>query len=182
MLHGMWLPLIALSLSPAHGITQVQGGPILELGAGLDMGGSPVQARGGAHLSALWWTGTYDDAYAFGRHWAVGPTLRVDVHPDALGLAPMLEVRRGLDIFIAGLHAFVAGGAVSAVPLGSDVAPPLGWTGRGGFGAKLRRHRYWGATLRLEAGVDGVGDQISFAGGVMLGVGFSRPARQMIAL
>lgn len=180
-------PMIACLLSlwlaaaPAHAITGIENGPLLELGAGLGVTGSPVQAAVGGQFSAGWWVGTYDTAYAFGRYWAVVSTTRIDALPatGTWSLAPMLEVRRGIDIFVANPAFFVGGGPVLALPVGNDGATALGATGRTGLAFKLRRSRFWGLTFRVEGGVDAIGGRIQPAGGVLLGGGFARPARPM---
>jgi hypothetical protein len=76
--------------------------------------------------------------------------------------------------------AFVIGGGPQlALPVGSSGPVAVGGTARTGLAFKLRRSRFWGFTLRAEVGVDIQGDQLAPAGGLMLGGGFSRPARSM---
>jgi hypothetical protein len=179
------LPLLMtlwLASTPAHAITGIEKGPLLELGAGLGVTGQPTQPALGVHASIGWWAGTYDTAYAFGRYWALVSTTRLDALPAAgtWSLAPMLEVRRGIDIFVANPAFFVSGGPVLSIPVGPSAAgDPLGATGRTGLAFKLRRSRFWGLTLRVEAGVDVVSSTVRPAGGVMVGGGFARPARKM---
>jgi hypothetical protein len=168
----MSILLVLLSAVPADALTSRQGGPSLDVAAGLGLRGSPaLLPSAGGMVSAGWWTGTYDDQYAFGRYWWVGPTVRVDWHPDALGLAPMLELRRGLELFVAGVAPFLAVGP--ALAFAED--PTVGLTARTGLNVKLRRTRYLGLTLRLEGGVD-VADRVGFGGGALLGVAFARPS------
>ncbi len=167
--------LLLLSTRPAAALSGPQAGPSLDLAAGLGLSGAPVRAGLGAQLSAGWWFGTYDDAYAIGKYWWIGPTGRVDVQGGRIAIAPMLEVRRGIEVIVAGLNLFAAGGVVQTL---ADPAPPLGGTGRLGLMGKFRRHRYWGLTLRLEGGVDVIGSQVSPAFGTLLGVAFARPSKQ----
>lgn len=175
----MLVLLLALH-APAQALTSHQGGPALDLAAGLGMGGRPLKPAVGGQLSLGWWAGTYDDQYAFGRYWWIGPTARVDWNPDALAITPMLELRRGLELFVAGVAPFLAGGVTLSIPA-EGAAPPLGWTARGGVQLKLRRTRFFGLSLRLEGGADGVGDAVGFAGGALLGVSWARPARAITA-
>lgn len=166
----MWLSLW-LSLSPALALTSKQGGPSFDLAAGLGLRGAPVHPAVGGQLSLGWWTGVYDDQYAFGRYWWIGTTVRADWRPDTFGLTPMLEIRRGLELIVVGVAPFVAGGLT--VDPGGDT---LGATGRAGVELKFRRSRYWGLSLRLEAGADVVDSTVGFAGGALIGVSFARPS------
>jgi hypothetical protein len=166
------LPLAFLSCT-ASALTSHQSGPLLDLGAGIGLRDTPIAPSFAGELSFGWWLGLYDDQYAFGRYWAVVGTGRFDAG-DGLALTPTLEVRRGLDLIVAGLYGGLSGGAV--LDLGGD-SP--GWTARGSIGAKLRRSRFLGLTLRLEAGVDGREGELGFAGGALLGVGFARPAHRI---
>ncbi|HHO53482.1 MAG TPA: hypothetical protein ENK18_22075 [Deltaproteobacteria bacterium] len=167
--------LLLLCTTPASALSSRQAGPALDLAAGLGLSGAPVRAALGGQLSAGWWFGTYDDAYALGRYWWIGPTGRVDLHGERIAIASMLEIRRGLDVIVAGLNLFVAGGVVSTL---AEPAPPLGYTGRAGLMARYRFHRYWGLTLRLEGGADLIDARISPAIGILLGVAFARPSKQ----
>lgn len=171
--------LIATSL-PAHALTSHQSGPTLDLGAGLGLRGAPLQPAVGGDLCLGWWAGTFDDQFSFGRYWQVQAVGRVDWHPDALGLTPMLEVRRGLDIIVAGLSWGVGGGAVLVLPTEGD-APPVGFTGRASVVGKFRRTRFLALTARLEAGADVVAGTPSFGGGFLVGVSFMRPAHRIEA-
>lgn len=163
--------ILWLSLSPALALTSQQGGPAFDLAVGLGLRGAPVRPALGGQLSVGWWTGVYDDQYAFGRYWWVGPTVRADWRPDGFGLSPMLEIRRGLELIVVGVAPFLAGGLT--IDPDQEV---LGFTGRGGVQLKFRRTRYWGISLRVEAGVDVVDSAVGFAGGVLLGPSFARPA------
>ncbi len=174
----MWF-LWSLAASPALALTAVQNGPGVDLAAGLGLGGRPVGAHVGAQLSLGWWSGTYDDQYAFGRYWWVGPTGRVDWREDALRVAPLLEVRRGIELIVVGLSVGAAGGPLIRVD-GVEDATDVGWTARALGQVKLRRSRFWGFSLRLEAGVDGFGDQVGFTGAVLLGGSFARPAHAIL--
>ncbi len=170
-----------LFLAPAHAITGPQSGPLVELGAGVGVTGRPVQGAVGGHLSLGWWHGVYDDAYAFGRYWALVSTTRIDALPPSgvWSLAPMLELRRGIDIFVANPAFVLGGGPRLALPVGTDGPVGVGGTARAGLAFKLRRSRFWGFTLRAEVGADVEGGQVAPAGGLLLGGGFARPARKM---
>jgi len=174
----MHLMLLLLTADPAHAITQTQAGPYVELGIGGGGGGTPVVGRVGGHGSVGLWRGTYDDAYSFGRYWSLGLTTRVDVDLTSTtpSLAPMLEIRRGLDVFVANVAPFVAGGPLVVLP---ETGAALGGTARGGIALKWRRHRFWGMTVRAEGGIDALAGQIEPTFSVCIGAGFARPARQM---
>lgn len=174
VLRGAMLVLAAsLAVPSAHALQRRQAGPTLELGVGPAMAARPVGFAGAGQLSLGWWVGPYDDDYALGRFWAVAVTGRVDVLPrdGSLRVAPLLEIRRGMDLIVLAPHAFVAGGPV----LTGDT---LGWTARAGGGLKFRRTKTFGFTGRLEAGMDGVGAALSPVVGLTLGVGWSTPAKK----
>ena len=90
-------------------------------------------------------------------------------------VTPMLEVRRGVELFVAGVAPSVGVGPT----IGFDGA--VGVTARAGLNVKLRRTRVTGISLRLEAGADFVDDDppVGFAGGVLLGVAWMRPAHAL---
>lgn len=172
------LLLAALLSAPAHAITQKQVGPYVELGLG--GGGArsgPLQGSVGGHLSTGLWAGTYDDAYAFGRYWALGLTGRGSylISSGALEVAPMLELRRGLDVFVANPAPFLAVGPALVI----DDGAALGLTARGGLALKWRKHRFWGITFRFEGGVDVFDSAVSPTFGLFVGGGFARPSREM---
>lgn len=170
-----------LLLAPAHAITRSQSGPIVEAGVGASITQAPVRPALAGQLSLGWWRGTYDDAYAFGRYWALVQTTRIDALATSgvWTLAPMLELRRGIDIFVANPAGFLAVGPVLALPVAVQGEPAVGVTARGGLDFKWRRSRFWGLTVRLEGGVDVLSDRVSPAAGLLLGGGFARPARPM---
>jgi len=174
MLPLLWLLTLA---APAHALTQKQAGPYVELGVGGGAAGSPLVGQAGGHLSVGLWGGTYDDAYSFGRYWSIGLANRVDYAPGpgVPRIAPMLEVRRGLDVFVANTSPFLAGGPLLVV--GDEVV--TGATARGGLSVKWRRSRFWGVTFRFEGGADFVADTIAPTFGLYIGGGFARPARPM---
>jgi hypothetical protein len=172
------LPVLLACLLPAHALTSHQTGPSLDLGAGLGLRGAPLRPAVGGDLALGWWLGTFDDQFAFGRYWLLQGVGRVDWRPDALALTPMLELRRGVDILVAGLSWGLGGGAVLVFPTDTE-APPPGWTARASMAGRFRRTRALSLTLRLEAGADVVGGTPSFAGGTLLGASFLRPARNI---
>ncbi|MEZ4322136.1 MAG: hypothetical protein R3F61_31985 [Myxococcota bacterium] len=164
-----------LACSDAHALQRIQSGPTLELGVGPALGGAPARFAVGGQLSAGWWVGPYDDDYALGRFWAVAVTGRVDLETatGAIRVAPLLELRRGMDLFVVAPHFFVAAGPVLTVTERSAT----GVTGRVGGGLKLRRTRKLGITARLGGGVDYVAQRLSPAVGLTFGVGWSSPVR-----
>lgn len=171
----MFLLLLVLTLAhPAHALTSRQSGPYGEVAAGLGLGDRPLHAGLGWEVGAGWWRGRYDDAYAIGRYWSGGVTLRQDWITGALRTSPLIELRRGTDLIVAGWWAFLAGGPLVATAEDTGAAT-VGGTARTGIGAEFRRTRYLGITLRLEGGVDYVGRRIGGTGAALLGFQFSRP-------
>ncbi|MBT3224528.1 MAG: hypothetical protein HN348_36130 [Proteobacteria bacterium] len=167
----MQILVLALFLAltpPAHALAEPKSGPYVDLGVGLGAGDAPFAAGLGWQAGFGWWVGPYDRSYAFGRFWSIGATLRQDWIKNSLHTAPLLEVRRGMDLFVAGGHIFFAGGPTV---VGKSVGP----TARVGIGAKFRRHRFWGLTLRLEGGASYVDKVPSGQMGVLLGGSFARP-------
>lgn len=165
---------LLLSTALGNGLSSHRIGLSLDAGVGGNIDTARVQpaVAGLAHIGL--WTGKYDDAYSLGRYWSAGPTLRVDWRPDALRLAPMLEVRRGVDILLLGGHLFIAGGALSFHPE-EGPASPIGWTARTGLGVKLRRHAHWGWIGRFEVGLDQLDGQTAATLALIVGGSFARP-------
>ncbi len=173
---------IALSTSANAQFAENMSGPYLDVAGGLGMGDAPMAAGPGWMGGFGWWFGRYDSAYAIGRYTSIGVNVRQDLlhlggakgsPPQAMRTAPLLELRKGNDLIVAGVSGFLAGGPL-LTSVGNSTS--LDYTARGGVGAEFRRHRYWGLTLRLEGGVD-IGDQVSGVFSTLLGVQFSRPAR-----
>jgi hypothetical protein len=155
-------------------------GPYVDVAGGLGMGDAPMAAGPGWMGAAGWWFGRYDEAYAIGRYISIGATVRQDwVHLSqksaTVRTAPMLELRRGNDLIVAGLSGFVAGGPVIVQTARQRT---VNYTARAGIGAEFRRHRFWGLTLRLEGGAD-IGDGVSGVFSTLIGGQFSRPARSV---
>jgi hypothetical protein len=165
--------LLALAVAPSLALQRPQSGPTIELGVGPAMGARPAGFAAAGQLSLGWWFGPYDDDYALGRFWAVAATGRIDVvtRDGSVRLAPMLEIRRGMDLFVLAPHGFIAAG-----PLLADGG--VGVTARAGGGLKFRRTRKLGFTGRLEAGVDYLAGSYSPVVGLTLGGGWSSPVGQ----
>lgn len=163
-----------LASSDALALQQVQSGPTLELGVGPALGGAPARFQVAGQVSAGWWVGPYDDEYALGRFWAVVATGRFDFEPASGGLrvTPLLELRRGMDLFVVAPHFFVAGGPVLDVTGGA----PVGIAGRVGGGVKLRRTKRTGIIARLGGGVDYTAGTVAASVTLTFGVGWSSPA------
>lgn len=171
------MPLLTVwTLAAAHAFTEPQTGGRVEAGVGLGLSGAPVRPAFGGHLHLGWFSGKFDPDFALGRYWEFGVTGRIDTRFDGSArLAPMVEVRRGTDLVVAGVAPFLAAGPL--VVTGDDAA--VGWTARAGVGIAYRAHRFRSVMLRLEAGADVVAGRPSFAGGVLLGVAFGRPFRDL---
>ena len=182
------LTLIVLATAAHAQFAEKMTGPYVDVAGGLALADAPIAAGPGWMGGLGWWFGRYDEAYAIGRYVSIGATLRQDwVHlakprGPTVRTAPLLELRKGNDLIVGGVSAFVAGGPVFvASPTGpgdKDAGFDLDYTARAGVGAEFRRHRFWGLTLRLEGGAD-IGDQVSGQFSVLLGVQFSRPAGEV---
>lgn len=171
----MLLLAALLAALPAHALQSRQSGPMLELGVGPAMAARPVGFAGAGQLSLGWWVGPYDDEYALGRFWALVVTGRIDALPrdGSVRIAPLLELRRGVDLFVLAPHGFVAAGPLIVADGGA-----LGATGRVGGGLKFRRSKTLGFTGRLEAGADWVGGVVSPVVALTLGGGWSKPVKK----
>jgi hypothetical protein len=164
--------LLALVPLTAAALTTHLSAVGVDVTGGLGVQAPPVRATGGGVVALGWFRGQFDDQFSFGRYWWVGPTGRVDVGIDGWRVTPMVELRRGLDLLVAGVSYGVAGGAV-VTPEGT------GWTARGVGIGRFRRTRALSFTSRLEAGVDGVGGAVGFAGGLTVGVTLASPLRAL---
>jgi len=163
-----------LAGSDALAIQRPQSGPVLELGVGPGLGGAPAGFALAGQFSAGWWAGPYDEDYALGRFWSVLATGRVDwmSGSGALRVAPLVELRHGMDLFVVAPYYFAAAGPVLDLAGGAT-----GGTLRVGGGIKLRRSRTVGLTARLGGGADYVDGALSASVGFTLGIGFSAPVR-----
>jgi len=168
---AMLLALMSL-FTPAAALTSNQAGPSFDLAAGLGLGGGSINARGAGQLSVGGWAGRYDDSFAIGRYWWFGATGRADWRPGLFIAAPLAEIRRGVDVIVAGAYWGAALGPVLAVGSGPT---STGLAARAVGGAKFRRTRYFSFTARIEAGADLFAGRPTFAGAVLLGVAFARP-------
>ena len=167
----MWLLALLLG-TRALALTDDRSGVSVDLAVGGSVAAPPVSGAGSAYASVGWWDGVYDHSYAIGRYWSANLGARVDLATEgAPAVAPAVEVRRGIDLVVAGWYfGFAAGPALTP---GRPNA--LGAGARATFGAEFRRTRFWGLTLRAEAGADARGGRVRPAGALLLGAQFSRP-------
>jgi hypothetical protein len=84
---------------------------------------------------------------------------------DTLRSAPMVELRRGTDLIVAGVGPSLAGGAVWDL----GVEPPRGWAARGGVQLKHRLYRFTHAGLWIEGGIDVAARQAQLTAALLLG-------------
>jgi hypothetical protein len=164
--------MVVLSLllaGPAWALQTTRSGPLLELAAGGGVAGA--RATGTGQLTMGWWRGRYDDEYALGRFSALLLTTRADLGRDALRVAPMLEARRSVDLFVVAPWI-----GLSAGPL--VVQDEVGVSMRAAGGLKFRRSRTLGFTGRLSAGADVLAGRVTPAVHLTIGVGWSTPARR----
>lgn len=166
--------LLALMLSSAQAITTDRSGVAFDLAAGGDLTLPPVVGGLSGMFAANWWWGRYDHSYAIGRYWSLGVNNRFDLQlaTDDLRVAPMLELRRGNDLIVVGTYMALAAGPLV---VSTNDGSLMGGTGRLALCGEFRRHRFWGSTLRIEAGADYLNGSVGAAGALLLGVQFSRP-------
>lgn len=164
--------VIATTIPDAWALSQPMNGIQIDLAAGAGGGGTPLTTGVGWQASASYWSGNYDSVYSLGRFWGIGATLRQDYTAQGLRTAPMLEVRRGMDLIVVGITGHFSIGPVLD-------AGGLGGTIRAGLSTKLRRHAYWGLTLRLEGGVELFEDRVGGQFGILLGGSFARPFQKV---
>jgi len=167
----MWWMALLLT-GTAQALVSDRSGPVFDLAAGAGFDAPPVAGGVSGLVGFGWWVGPYDDSYAIGRFWSVGGVARVASRPGGLRATPLLEVRRGVDLIVASWHGFLSAGPMIQASDGQSV---VGASVRTGFGAEFRTSRFWGLTLRVEAGPDYVGDVFSFGSAMLLGFQFSRP-------
>ncbi len=165
--------LLALAPLTASALTTHLSAVGVDLAAGLGWGGAPLRPAAGGVVSVGWFRGQFDDQFSFGRYWWLGPTARLDTDFGTWRVAPTLELRRGLDLLVAGVSYGLTAGPV----LAPGAAP--GWTARAVGVARLRRTRSFSFTSRLELGVDGRGPSVGFAGGLSLGCTVAAPLRPL---
>ncbi|MCB9680246.1 MAG: hypothetical protein H6733_02140 [Alphaproteobacteria bacterium] len=151
-----------LATSPAHAaLGGDKAGWYVDVGVGLGAGDLPFTPGVGWTAAVGGWLGRYDDDYALGRHWGVGARFRQDVQlapgRRTLRSAPMLEVRRGVDLLVVGLHVAVLGGPLLETTLDASTTPGTrlaGGTARLAGDVVYRFRPHAGLALRVETGVD----------------------------
>lgn len=166
----MWATWLLGTALAASGLADQRAGAWVDAHAGLGLAGAPAAVGFGSDASVGVWSGRYDPDYALGRYVGVGVGVRTGPRGHLAGL---LEVRRGVDLLIMGLHGF---GAVGW-DLGLDA--PLAEVG---FGVKARVRptgRFVGWELRVRAGAE-FADQVRPVGGVTLGAAFAGPWRRPV--
>jgi hypothetical protein len=155
---GMWLLALA---GAAAAFTADRLGGYVDFGLGAAVAGpAPALAMG-----IGFWRGKYDEELSFGRFWSVGLGVAQSVPADSIRTAWMVEVRRGMDLIVGGVHGFAAVGPV----LVQGDAREVGVAGRLGGAVELRRTSTLGIGLRLEAGVDALDGEVAPAGALTVG-------------
>jgi hypothetical protein len=165
-----WLPLLAaLWSAPALAFTEPSAGGWVAAGGGLAIDShAPFGVGPGWQASAGLWFGKHDNAYAIGKSTGVGLSLRQGLLRGELVSEPMLEVRRGADLFVVSTHVFAAAGPQLR-------AGDVGVAGLVGAGAKYRMDALVGLTARLELGASWIDGAVGFRGNVVVGVEFASP-------
>jgi hypothetical protein len=170
-----WLILLATVADAA--ITDHRSGAYVDLAGGLGytgrargpaLGDPPRSAPAAALDMAVggWW-GVYDDDLSLGRYWGAGVRVEEDVDGPDVSLRPMVELRRGMDLIVVGVHGYAALGPVFSNPGAED---DTGLAARIGGGLELRRTPVLGIELRLEGGADLIDGTVQPAGSLLLGV------------
>lgn len=172
LLAATLLATTALTGADAQAITSEQRGAWLDLGAGLGMSRLPPRPSLSGSVAVGTWWGPYDNAYAAGRFWGLGLNAVTNWRSDQLSVAPHLEVRRGMDLFVVQTW---FGASVAPIMAFDANATLVGGAARVNGGARYRKFRYWSATVRLGLGADYLSGQVSPAGELTLGVGWSKP-------
>jgi hypothetical protein len=160
MVHAAAIALLLVAPSTARaGLYERVGLPWFSAELGVSGAGPklPPHAAWGLGFGYMWGP-SIGEQTDIARLWGLGLRVRQDIRPLGEGAletrtAPMLELRRELDLLI-----FSAGGAVLAGPLFSSNAPtPVGLVGGtvrvAGYAGVGRIHSHM-VGLRLEAGVD----------------------------
>lgn len=154
---------LVLGLSPsAFAQTSAQAGGWVDASGGLSVGSDPLHfGPGGQGSLGIWW-GNYDDRRALGRSWGLGAALRYEHRSAQPRVAPMLELRRQIDLLVVGLRWRVQAGP----EIHGDV---LGVGARVGGSAMVRVRPWFGPTLNLDVGAAYVGGQVRPSGLATLG-------------
>lgn len=163
-------PLLVVLLAPvaAHAQTTRQTGLWIDAHPGLGIGGQPFGANFSVRGSIGAWRGNYDDVFALGRSWGWGASVRVDVRGDDTRIAPMVELRRTIDLFVVGVRwRLMAGPEWEAGKLGAG--------GRVGGTISYRPSPYIGPALDIEAGAAWVDGRIGARGAISLGLSGAFP-------
>ena len=151
-------------------VADLEGEPGQSASVGLDPVDLEVGVPVGGTLGLGWWKGRYDDAYALGRFASLGVDTRFDYVQGGLRATPLLEVRRGYDLFVVKPW---FGAALGAEVGPAGAAPQLRATG----GVKWRFNRYLGVNARLGAGAALVDGAPEARVGLAFAVDWSRPFR-----
>lgn len=166
------LPLLVALLLPgvAYAQTTRQTGMWVDAVPGLGLGGDPFGATLSLRGSVGVWRGNYDDVFALGRSWGYGAAVRVDLRGESTRIAPMLELRRAIDLFVIGLRWRVMAGP-------EWEGAKLGIGARVGGTLAYRPSPYIGPALDIEAGAAWVDGRVGPRGALSLGIAGAFPVR-----
>jgi hypothetical protein len=157
-----WLILLATVADAA--ITAQRSGGYVDVAGGLALSGAVGPS---ADMALGGWWGVYDDDLSLGRYWGAGLRIDEDVRGSAVSLRPMVELRRGMDLIVVGIHGYAALGPVFPdLGAGGDA----GLSARVGGGVEFRRTPALGVELRLDGGADLVDGTVRPAGSLLLGL------------
>lgn len=163
MLRPLLLSAILLAPAATWAQTSAQTGMWIDASGAATLGGTPFGLDPSTRVSLGLWRGNYDDRMALGRSWGGGLALRYDARAGAPRLMPSVEVRRQLDLLIAGLR-----WRANAGP--EWHGEQVGVGARIGGTAMLRARPTFGPFVDLEAGAAYVDGQVRPAVALGLGV------------
>jgi hypothetical protein len=162
--------VLAALLVPSVALAQTssQVGAWADASGGVALGGGALRADPTARLALGAWWGNYDDALALGRSWGLGAAVRLDARRGEPRVAPMVELRRQIDLLILGLRWRALAGA-------EWHGDALGVGARVGGSLMIRVRPQIGPFIDLEAGGGYVGG--AFRPAMAAGVGVASALR-----
>lgn len=171
MIRALIVSAALLQAPAAFALADPMAGMYAEVAGSAELHGTPIAGDVGGQVGLGWWSGRYDDNFAFGRFWSVGGAYRLGAL-GGLRHTALLEVRRGADLLVATPYVALVGGAGLAP---GGVAP----IAQLGVGGRFRTSRFYSLSLRLDAGASFSAAGVAPLLGTRLGVTFARPFRKL---
>lgn len=171
----------ALAASPAAhaGLSGSASGGWFDVSGGFS-GGMDTGIGVGAELGFGGWFGRYDESFAVGRRWQLGPRLHFDQGFVYAGApmrrwAPSFGFRRGIDLLVVGLR-FGAEAGISVLEDRGEIVA-IGVSARGDAALVYRFHPRVGLMLGVQLGVD-MYPRPAVTSGINLGFEVAGPKRR----